>query len=258
MITKEIFECKRDGKTIRGFVYRDDAKAVAPLAIVSHGFLANYYTTRKYAQWLAGHGYVAVCFDFIGGGVFCHSDGKLRDMSVLTEIEDLKCVIEHARNLGFDDGAPVTLWGCSQGGFVSGAVAAALGSGVVGKLILFYPALCITDDANAGKMIFYKFDPANVPDTIGFWPMRIGRRYVEDVRDIDQIAMISRYDGDVLLVHGDADNIVPYRYAQMADEAFAKRASGSCRLFTVMGAPHGFGKKIDKVVLPEVASFLGV
>lgn len=54
--------------------------------------------------------------------------------------------------------------GCSQGGFVSGMTAAQLKEQIRG-LIMFYPALCIPDDARKGHMMFSEFDPQNIPDT---------------------------------------------------------------------------------------------
>ena len=34
----------------------------------------------------------------------------------------------------------------------------------ISKLVLFYPAFCIPDDARAGRMMFAKFDLDNIPD----------------------------------------------------------------------------------------------
>ena len=87
-------------------------------------------------------------------------------MSVLTEVLDLEAVIDHVLQLPYiDAGKGVLLIGCSQGGFVS-ALTAARRKEQVSRLALFYPALCIPDDARAGKMIFARFDPRNVPERI--------------------------------------------------------------------------------------------
>lgn len=51
----------------------------------------------------------------------------------------------------------------------------------INKLVLFYPAFCIPDDARAGKMIFARFDPNNLPGVIKCGPMKLGKCYVEDV-----------------------------------------------------------------------------
>ena len=70
--------------------------------------------------------------------------------------------------------AGISLLGCSQGGFVSGLLAAELGEGVIDRLIMFYPAVCIPDDARKGKMMFFRFDPGIIPAVLGRFPMKLG------------------------------------------------------------------------------------
>ena len=62
-ITESEFSCQRDGLTIRGTEYRPKGENL-PIAIVSHGFMANRNSVREYTQLLAGKGYAAYCFDF--------------------------------------------------------------------------------------------------------------------------------------------------------------------------------------------------
>lgn len=165
MISTTAFECQRENLTIRGTEYRPQGEELS-IAIVSHGFMAFQDTVRHYAKKLAEHGYVSYCFDFCGGCVVKgKSDGKTTEMSVMTEVKDLEAVIDYARSRQYSNPREIVLMGCSQGGFVS-AIAASRLNDQISKLILFYPALCIPDDARAGKMIFAKFDPHNLPDII--------------------------------------------------------------------------------------------
>ena len=91
-ITVTAFECRRDHLTIRGTQYLP-AGTKLPIAIVSHGFMANQDTVRQYAKKLAKLGYAAYCFDFCGGCVIKgKSDGKTTEMSVLTGVKDLEAV----------------------------------------------------------------------------------------------------------------------------------------------------------------------
>lgn len=168
-IKKSKFSCQRDGLTIRGHEYKPIGENL-PIAIVSHGFMANLMTVKHYAQFLAEIGYVAFCFDFNGGCVMMgKSDGKTTDTSVLTEVSDLCAVIEYAKSLDYTDSSNILLMGCSQGGFVSALTAAKLRD-QVRKLVLFYPALCIPDDARSGKMMWAKFDPQNIPEIVKCGP----------------------------------------------------------------------------------------
>lgn len=111
--------------------------------------------------------------------------------------------------------------GCSQGGFVS-ALVAAKNNFPIEKLVLFYPALCIPDDARAGKMMMAKFDPQNVPDTFRCGLMKLGCCYAMDVMQMDAFAEIKNYAGRVCIVHGTKDKIVDVSYAKRAAEAYKK------------------------------------
>lgn len=254
-IRERAFCCQRDGLTIRGTEYRPEGEKL-PVAIVSHGFMANQRTVRQYAKELARCGYLSYCFDFCGGCVIHgKSDGKTTEMSVLTEVGDLEAVLGYARSRDYADPDRILLMGCSQGGFVSALTAAKWGN-KISKLVLFYPALCIPDDARAGKMMFATFDPMALPDTIRCGPMKLGKRYVTDVIDMDPYEEIRDYPGDVLLIHGTRDSIVSPDYARKACEAYRSGGQGrSVTLYMIEGGEHGFSKKYDKIALEQLRTF---
>lgn len=254
-ITKKEFSCQRDGLTIRGYEYRPEGEKL-PIAIVSHGFMANLMTVKHYAQFLAEMGYASFCFDFCGGCVVMgKSDGKTTDMSVLTEVGDLCAVIEYAKGLDYTDSSNILLMGCSQGGFVSALTAAKI-KNEIGKLVLFYPALCIPDDARNGKMMWAKFDPQNIPEIVKCGPMKLGRCYVADVVNMNPFDEIKGYEGDVLIVHGTADKIVAKCYAEKAEGVYAAREQGSVKLHFIDGGRHMFSKKHDKLAIEHLERFL--
>lgn len=246
--TKSKFTCKRDNLNIQGTEYRPSGDKL-PVVIISHGFMANQKTVIQYVKHFASLGYAAYCFDFCGGCVVMgKSDGETTDMSVLTETRDLKAIIEYVSLLPYTDENNITLMGCSQGGFVSSLVASELKEKIA-RLILFYPALCIPDDARNGKMMLAKFDPENIPDRINCGPMKLGKCYVADVINIDPFKEITAYPGDVLIVHGTEDKIVNLSYAKRAFEAYGRREIGTVRLEIIDGAGHMFSKKYDKIAM---------
>ncbi len=249
-ITHRSFAVQRDGLTIRGMEYRPQGTDL-PIAIVCHGFLATYKTTMHYAKQLAEWGYAAYCFDFNGGGIGSKSDGRFSEMSVLTEKADLFAVMDYVCALPYTDSARLTLMGCSQGGFVSALAAAERGAGVE-NLILFYPALCIPDDARRGKMIFFQFDPQNIPDTISAGPLKLGGVYVKAVIDTDPYGEIAGYPGNVLILHGTEDEIVNPAYSEKAREVYGEK----CTLRLLPGAGHGFHKGEDAYAFYAVKQFL--
>lgn len=258
---KTLFSCTRDGLTIRGTEYRPEGENL-PIVIISHGFMDSQNGVRKYAEQFVRWGYAVYIYDFNGGCIRGRSDGKTTDMSVLTEREDLKAVISYVKNLPYVNTNRLILMGCSQGGFVSALTAAQLQK-EVSKLILFYPALCIPDDARKGKMIFANFDPANIPEVISCGPMKLGRVYPESVIDMDAYEEIAGYAGPVLIVHGTADSIVNVSYAKRAWETYTSlngndslKPRPSVQLHLLEGAGHGFQKQADKAAMFAVQQFL--
>lgn len=259
-ITESTFECKKDALTIRGTVYHPKEDHL-PIAIVCHGFMAWQDSVKHYAAFLAEMGYAAFTFDFCGGSAMCgKSDGKTTEMSVLTETKDLEAVIEYVRNLSYTDSEKILLMGCSQGGFVS-ALVAAKNNFPIEKLVLFYPALCIPDDARAGKMMMAKFDPQNVPDTFRCGLMKLGRCYAMDVMQMDAFAEIKNYAGRVCIVHGTKDKIVDVSYAKRAAEAYKStmpigmQESKRVQLHFIDGGGHMFSKKHDVIAMKLLKEF---
>ena len=247
-MNKMKFTCKRDDLTIRGHIWgkqEDRQKAV----ILSHGFLANERTCFTYAKLLAGMGFLAVTYDFCGGGIICRSDGKKQDMTVLTEKKDLLAVIEYIRKQY--DVTEVFLLGCSQGGFVSGLTAAQLKADEIAGLLLFYPAICIPDDARAGRMMFYKFDPENIPDLLGRFPMKLGGDYARCVIGMDPYEELKGYEGPVFLIHGTADPIVNISYSRKLKDIYP-----SCRYVEIEGGAHGFKKQYDQQACEALKQFM--
>jgi len=236
-ITQTAFSCQRDGLTIRGTEFRPAGKNL-PAAIVCHGFMGTEETVRQYAMPLAQLGFAVYTFDFCGGNPGNgKSDGATTDMSVLTEVKDLEAVIEAVLKHEKADASRLMLMGCSQGGFVS-ALVAAKHPGMVEKLVLFYPALSIPDDARKGQMLMAKFDPSNVPEKIKCGFMMLGRCYVSDVIEMDAFKEIAAYEGPVLILHGTADNAVDCSNSKKAVEVYK-----NARLELIEGAGHGFFKE---------------
>lgn len=245
---RERFEIERNGLTIRGTRYGEPVRH-KPAVILSHGFMANSSMCGKYAGLLAEMGYLAFIFDFCGGCLIGRSSGKTTDMSVLTEKDDLDAVIRYVSSLPYVDNDRISLLGCSQGGFVS-AMAAADAPERIASLVLLYPAFCIPDDARKGRMMFAKFDPANVPEKLRCGPMRLGAGYVKAVQDMDPCAAIRGYTGPVLYLHGTADKIVDIAYARRAKQEYP-----DCEYHEIDGGGHMFRGKYDRIAQDYIKAF---
>lgn len=231
------FTCMRGKNKIRGTQLCDE-RFKLPIAIVSHEFMLNRLFSMRYAGMLARAGYAVFCYDFCGGGVVSLSQGRQSEMSVLTELEDLSAVAEYAKSLPYTDESRILLMGCSQGGLVS-ALYAAQHPEDVEKLVLFYPALSIPDDARKGSMMMARFDPESIPESFRCGPMRLGRCYAEDAMKLDPYTDIAGYKGKVLILHGDADKTVGIEYSRRAEKAY-REGGADVRLRIINGAGHVF------------------
>jgi hypothetical protein len=243
------FACRRNDLTIRGHVFGKE-EVPKPAVILSHGFLANQKMCYDYAKLFAELGYVAFTFDFCGGGLGCSSDGKSEAMTVLTEKADLLAVIQYVRSLSYVDAKDLSLLGCSQGGLVS-MLAAKENPDGISRLLLLYPALCIPDDAQNGKMMFYRFDPQNVPELLGRFPMKLGGEYARTVLQMDVMQEIGGFDGPVLYLHGTEDEIVPLRYAQVAKDQYP-----NCHYHEIAGGGHMFRGKAEQEAQSLIRAFM--
>lgn len=253
-IHKNEFHCYRQTLKIVGLEYRKDGLN-QPIAIICHGFMANRNSVKHYAKTLANLGYAAYCFDFAGGSLLNQkSDGKTTQMSVLSECEDLLAVIEYVKSINYTNENNILLMGCSQGGFVSSLVASKLKKQIK-KLVLFYPALCIPDDVRSGKMMFSRFDVKNIKDIIWCGPMKLSKKYVLDVIDIDPYKEILDYENDVLIVHGNKDGIVKLDYSIKAANAYQIKKNRTVKFYVIDKAKHMFNKKHDKIAINYLIDF---
>lgn len=227
---------ERDGMKIYGQVYIPSGDASQyPTTIIGHGFESSYSFTASYAEYLAKAGIAAYVFDFCGGSSHSESDGSMKDMSVLTERADMETVLNEILQYDFVDTDNVFLMGESQGGMVSALLAAKRSEDVKG-LVLFYPALVIPDHARSNYS-----DASQVPENPTALGTMVGRRYFTDVIDMNVYDEIKGYEKDVLIVHGNSDNIVPISYSERAVEEYS-----SAQLLVIDGAGHGFaGSQLD-------------
>lgn len=220
----------RDDRRIYGVVYiPQEAGEQMPAVIYAHGYGVTHQNGIQYAEKLAENGYAVYCFDFCGGGNGSKSDGSPLEMSIFTEQADLEAVIDMVRELDYVDRENIFLFGASQGGLVAGITAAENEEKLQG-LILLYPGFEIAEDVQA---LFAT--EQDIPETYSmFGWMTVGRKYFQDLMDYDVYSVIGAYEKDVLLIHGDADSIVPISSSERALEVYP-----SAELKILPGAGHG-------------------
>jgi len=235
-----------NGADIFGVAYQPvNAGNNLPAVILSHGFGGNYNTNSRYAMELAKLGYFAYTFDFRGGSTNSRSQGSNLKMSVFTEENDLKSVVSMVQSLDYIDSNRIYLFGTSQGGLVSAMTAADIKDEIKG-LILLYPAFSIVDDAKA------KYKTADdIPDTVYYLWMTVGKVYFENLIDYDVYGDVTKYADNVLIIHGDNDNIVPLSSSKKAVQEY-----NSATLKIIKGAGHGFSGSAFSAALSYTVDYL--
>ncbi|MCR5126602.1 MAG: lysophospholipase [Lachnospiraceae bacterium] len=227
--TLQEMEFFRDDMKICGRLYLPAGDGPFPVAIMAHGLGQNMGVMDGYAKLFAKDGIAAFTFDFIGGGHAIRSDGKMTDMSVLTEAADFNIVFDGIRSLDMIDANNVYVMGDSQGGFVATYIACTRPEEVKG-LIALYPAYILQDDAKERTK-----DGTQFYDTFNLLGMTLSRQYDEDLLSFDIYEIMKNYNGDVLLIQGTKDQLVPIADSERAAETFS-----SAELILIEGAGHGF------------------
>lgn len=172
-------------------------------------------------------------------------EGKMTEMSILTEKQDLNAVIDEVKTWDFVDTDKITVMGYSQGGLVAALTAAERDD--IHKLLLNYPAFTMVEEI---KKEYSSVD--QIPDTINRMGMKVGKIYFADILaiDYDVYERAARYNGKILIVHGTADELVPYESSVKAAQVY------NCEVFTIDGAGHGFtDTKYDEIFLKKAYSF---
>lgn len=254
------FFCERDGLQIRGMEYKPDGQRQQtkyPVIIVSHGFTGNYISNVDYCRAFAQMGYVAISFSFCGGSSIddddsLRSEGDSTKTTILTEVEDLIAVKDYVKKIPYVDENNIILAGISQGGLVSGLVAAKC-KDEIKKLIMIYPALCIPDHARRGCLGGANYDVNNVPEIIDCGKTLLGRKFHDTVVSMDVFLELSPYKGPVLILHGLEDKIVNYSYAVCAKENYEK---GQCHLQLLRDVGHSLNENQMITIIASIRQFL--
>ncbi|MCM1027503.1 MAG: lysophospholipase [Roseburia sp.] len=220
-------------------------KESCPLVLFSHGFNGTGDDFKAPAEILAKEGIAAVTYDFCGGSLASRSDLKTTEMTVFTEKEDLLAVLDSVKTWPGVDVDRIFLFGASMGGLISALAAEERGDEIRGMILLF-PALCIADNWNKR---FPRME--DIPETVALWEVPLGKRFFETLHGVKTFDHLGGYSGEILILHGDEDPVVPVEYSKKANELYPHS-----RLEIFPGEGHGFSpagnEKVTRMLLQFV------
>ena len=222
-----------------------------PMVILMHGIFSSkdYNPMPALAKGLAKEGIASVRFDFDGHG---KSQGKMREMTIEKEIADAIAIYEYVKSLPYV--TEIGFLGHSQGGVVASMTAGRLAVEGEGpkSLVLIAPGAVIKEACQGGKFFNAKFDPKNPPEFIRCWGiMKLGREYLLTTQQLDIYGTASAYGGNVLILHGTADRIVPMWCSERYKETYGETSE----LVKIEGENHTITKRKPEVVRQVVGFF---
>ena len=211
-----------------------------PLVIVIHGFTGHSEERHILEVCRAVHeaGMASLRVDMYGHG---KSDGKFFDHTLFKWMTNALTVIDYAKGLDFV--TDLYLCGHSQGGLMV-MLAAGLKHDVIKGLIPLSPAWRIPERARKGEVLGSSFDPDHVPEEIvraSGW--NLNGNYIRVAQTIHVEEFIDRYTGQVLIVHGDGDESVPFQ-----DGVDAAARYQHCDFIRIAGDTHCYDYHLDQVV----------
>ena len=214
-------------------------QGACPLLILVHGFTGHM--EERHILAVAAAARRARCAvlraELYGHG---QSGGAFRDHTLYRWLTNLLTVVDWARGQDFVRG--IWLCGHSQGGLAV-MLAAAMERDRIRGILPLSPACCIPEDARRGVFLGQRFDPERIPDELTLPDgQKLGGNYLRVAQAIDAETAIRRYDGPVLLVHGDADETIPF-----GSGAAAARAYADCTFVPIGGDTHCYDHHLDEV-----------
>ncbi len=208
-------------------------KKTYPLVIIAHGFNANkeMYLLTDLATQLNERGIATLLFDFNGHGT---SEGSFLDMTIPNELEDARRVYAYAEQLPHVES--ISMAGHSMGAVVVAMLAGELGADKIKTIVLMSPAPELTEDTAKGDLFGIKYDPKNVPEYITLSNgLKVGRAFLETTPTVPIYETSKRYEGSVLVVHSQEDQLVPYHYGVEFSQIYQ-----DAKLETLHGFDHNF------------------
>lgn len=187
-----------------------------PMVVFCHGFSGRKEGPlfELVADTLQAHGIASIRFDFNGHG---ESEGEFVDMTVPNEIEDAKKVVEYVSSLSYV--SDLAIVGHSQGGVVAsmlaGQLSEELGKPAFKAVALMAPAAVLRDDAIRGNTMGKQYDPFNPGEYVELWGgLKLGADYIRTAFSLPIYETAAKYQGSALIIHGNADRVVPYTYGE--------------------------------------------
>lgn len=217
------------------------ASGKRPAVIICHGFVGSRIGVDrlfvKTARALAEAGYYALRFDYGGCG---ESTGDYGALGFGSMIDQTRTALDYMLDMDCVDPTRITLLGHSLGGAV--ALYTAVKDKRVKQLILWsavgYPFNDIV--RIVGRSVHDEAISSGSGDYAGYALKPV---FFESLAEHQPFQAAVKFGGDVLLVHGTSDDVIPADYSFLMQKVLWTRPEGSCEKEIIFQADHTYSTR---------------
>ena len=234
----EEFYINSDGCRLHAKLDRPEGFEKGPLCILIHGFTGHMEEDHIIAAQKAmnDEGVAVLRVEMFGHG---QSDGEFKNHTLYKWVTNALEVVKYAKKLDFVTDLYIS--GHSQGGLLTMLIGG-MCSDDFKAILPLSPAWMIPERSRCGELLGQTYDPKHIPEVLHFDEKELAGDYIRVAQTIHVEDEIARYEGPVYIVHGDADDVVPYSYAEKAKELY-KNAT----LVPIHGDDHCFTRHLDQM-----------
>lgn len=222
-----------------------------PAVVICHGFISSKVGQHRVfvslARQLCQDGFIVLRFDYSGCG---ESSGEYRDVTITQQIEETKKIIDFVAEHPNVDTANITLLGHSMGGAIAASVAAI--DTRIQQLILLSPVAEPLHDI-LGILGQERYQRCLQEGIVNYEGFEIGKDFFSSLSQVNPLAGIHQFKGNVLLVHGSEDVETPLQNAYQYQAVLEKRLGSHCELKIIDEADHCYSSPIWK---KELTAFI--
>lgn len=239
------FRNRRDVE-LAGRIYRTKSDQKDGV-IFSHGLFSSKdgYKITQMAGSILESGFALMTFDFSFSG---ESPGKIADISILDEVDDLKCAINLFKSRGFEK---IHLMGSSLGAAVT-ILTASSGEFEIESLMLI--AVPLSFEKLVPEL---KNNDLSDLDSQGYTSVSgvlVNNRFIREIFEIDMIEAVKEIISPVLLVHGKLDAVVDFG----DHDTFIENCTSECLSLVIEDGDHNLTRDSDiKIISENVKGWLG-
>lgn len=220
--------------------------------IICHGFIGSRVGVDrlfvKTARALAAQGSFVLRFDYGGCG---ESSGDYGSLGFDSMVDQTRTAIDYIAGMDCVDPRRIVLIGHSLGGAIS--IMTAVKDKRVKRLVLWSPVAYPFNDIVriVGRNSYDEAIQSGSTDHAGYTLQPI---FFDSLMQHQPFQSASRFGGEVLLVHGTSDELIPVDYSFLYQKIFWTRSEGLCDKEIIFQANHTYSSRTHQEEAIRVTS----